>query len=183
MKRSYFLFFYNLIILVGYFVLLGLSLLGWIYPFYKSWFSYSLMFLSFLILPRFVVYNVDTNLWAFNLLFLCGGFGILKNFYSLTTTYSIAGYMLCVSISSFLMFVFFRQIFHFKLFTFLTLFVIILIVYENNLINFWAMIVLLLTIAGMFAVFLIKTILRNMRKVWNLKFKKMVITQNRLMII
>ena len=181
MKKTYLLFLYNGIIIFSYIALIVLSTLGYIFPFYKSWFSYALIFLSLLVLPRFILFNVDTNLWAFNLLFLCGFFGVLKSYFKLNTMYSVCGYIICVSVSSFLMFVFFRQIFHFKLFTFLFLSAIILIVYECNFINFWLTISLLSIIAGIFVISLTKTILRNMRKVWNLKFKRMVITQKKLM--
>lgn len=165
MKKSIFSMLFVLFILIVYITLLILSVFGIIFPFYKNWFSFGLIALSLTLFPRYIFYGIDTNLWAGVLLILCGGFGIISFFYKLSLIYNFVGYIFCFGISSMIIFLFFRQIFHLKIFTFSLLFDIILVVYANGLLSLWAMISLIVLTAVIAIIFAVKAIISNTRKV------------------
>ena len=100
---------------------------------------------------------------------------LLPLFYKLNLVYNFVGYIFSFGISSLIIFLFFRQIFHLKIFTFALLFDIILVVYANGLLSLWAMISLLVLTAVIATIFAVKAIISNTRKVWNFLIKKMVI--------
>lgn len=153
------------IIIALYFLLLFLSIYKKIFPFYKSWFSFALIFLALLLFPRYIIYGIDTNLWAGLNMLLAGAFGVMANFYKLALLYYFIGYISCFSVSSLLIFLLFRQIFHFKIFTFTLLFDIILIVYAKGVLPVWLMIPLLSVTALIATIFVVKAIISNTRKV------------------
>lgn len=165
MKKSIFSMLFVLFILIVYTTLLILSVFGIIFPFHKNWFSFGLIALSLTLFPRYIFYGIDTNLWAGVLLILCGGFGIISFFYKLSLIYNFVGYIFCFGISSLIIFLFFRQIFHLKIFTFSLLFDIILVVYANGLLSLWAMISLIVLTAVIAIIFAVKAIISNTRKV------------------
>lgn len=157
--------FFIFLISILYFTLLLLSIFNVIFPFYKNWFSFALIALALMIFPRYIFYGIDTNLWAGLLLILFGAFGILADFYKLNIIFRVVGYLSCVAISSMIIFLLFRQIFHLKIFTFSLLFVIILVVYAKGLINLWAMILLVVLTSSIAIIFAVKAIISNTRKV------------------
>lgn len=165
MKKSIFSKLFVFFISLVYLALLTLSLCGVIFPMYKNWFSYALIALALMLFPRYIFYGIDTNLWAGLILLLCGAFGILSNFYRLNLIYNFVGYISAIGISSFIIFLLFRQIFHFKIFTFSLLFDIILVVYANGLTTLWAMILSLSLTASIAIIFAVKAIISNTRKV------------------
>ena len=174
MKKSIFSMLFVLFIALIYLALLILSVFGVIFPFYKNWFSFGLIALSLTLFPRYVFYGIDTNLWVGLVLILCGAFGIVSEFYKLNF-----GYIFSFGISSLIIFLFFRQIFHLKIFTFALLFDIILVVYANGLLSLWAMISLLVLTAVIATIFAVNAIISNTRKVWNFLIKKMVIIRKK----
>lgn len=179
MKKSIFSMLFVLLIALIYLAFLILSVFGVIFPFYKNWFSFGLIALSLTLFPRYVFYGIDTNLWVGLVLILCGAFGIVSEFYKLNLVYNFVGYIFSFGISSLIIFLFFRQIFHLKIFTFALLFDIILVVYANGLLSLWAMISLLVLTAVIATIFAVKAIISNTRKVWNFLIKKMVIIRKK----
>lgn len=162
-SKLYRVFFVVLILM--YFTLLGLSIGEIIFPFYETWFSFALIFLAFALFPRFILYGVDTNLWIGSILLLSGCFGLINFYLEISWIFSLAGYLFSATFPSIFMFMFFRQIFHLKLFTFGILFVIILIVYDSGLLSLPITISSLAALLVLVLSFGIKTILNNMRKV------------------
>ena len=165
MKASIFLRIYNFSVVCCYLTLLVLSVLGIIFPFYKVWFSFSLIFLSFILFPRFILYNINTNIWFGSLLFLSGAFGVLRFSLNFDVLQSLIGYLLCLSFSSLVMFVLFRQFFHFKTFTIFVMFAIILLVYKLGYMQFWLVATLSTLLVGAIIALTLKTILLNLRKI------------------
>lgn len=153
------------LIVILYFTLLMLSIFNIIFSFYKNWFSFALIALALMIFPRYIFYGIDTNLWVGLLLILFGAFGILADFYKLNLIFNFVGYLTCIAISSLIIFLLFRQIFHFKIFTFSLLSVIILVVYAKGMIKLWAMILLITIHVGIAIIFAVKAIISNTRKV------------------
>lgn len=165
MKTSIWLKIYYITLPIIYLLLIILSKLNVIFPFFENWFSFGLIFLSFLIFPRFISYGIDTNLYIGTVLMLCGLFSLAISNFNLGTFYSFSGFLMCFAISSLIMFVFFRQLFHFKIFTTLTLSAIIIYVYISGFIPLrlaiacFSVIISIVTISGVIA------ILKNMRKI------------------
>lgn len=181
-KRINFFRLFIFFVLTAYATLLMLSIFGVIFPFYKTWFSYGLIFISILLVPRFISFGIDTNLWAGSVLFLCGSFGVIRFYENISTLYSLAGYLFCFGLSSLIMFCFFRQIFHLKIFTFMLFSAIIIFVYESGAISLIAFIISLVSVFAFALFFAIKTILSNTRKVWNFQIKRMDIIHKKLML-
>ena len=165
MKRINFLQLFIFLLVLIYFVLLGLSVYEIIFPFYKTWFSYTLIFLALMLFPRFIAFGVNTNLWAGCLLLLSGTFGIIRFYLKLSVLFTIAGYLACFGLASLIMFCFFRQIFHLKTFTFILFFAIINFVYGTGDISLLAYIISLVTISAFATFFAVKAIISNTRKV------------------
>ena len=165
MKRSNFLKLFIFFVFITYGLLLLLSVFGVIFPFYKLWFSYLLIFISLLLVPRFINYGIDTNLWIGTALMLCGGFGVVRFYVEISTLFSISGYLACVGVASLIMFFFFRQIFHLKIFTFMLLFAIIIFVYGSGAISLLTFIISLVASFAFALIFAIKAIISNTRKV------------------
>lgn len=152
-------------IVIIYFSLLMFSIFTDIFPFYKFWFSFALIFLSLMLFPRYIIFNIDTNLWAGCSLLLAGVAGIIAFEYKFSVILNVSSYLICFATASLIMFLFFRQIFHFKIFTSLSLFAIILYVYSINLIKLWFAVSLLSVLGLLVVAICLKTIIVNMRKV------------------
>lgn len=173
--------FYYLTLPLTYFTLIILSFFNVIFPFYENWFSFGLIFLSLIVFPRFISYGIDTNLWVGTLLMLSGVFSLLISNYNLSVFYCISGFLMCFALSSLIMFVFFRQLFHFKIFTNLTLFAIIIFVYISGLIPLWLAITCISCLFVVVSTGAITAILKNTRKIWTFQSKKMDMIQLKLM--
>ena len=165
MKRLNFLKLFIFFVLATYLTLLMLSIFGIIFPFYKLWFSYGLIFIALTLFPRFISFGINTNLWIGTVLLLSGSFGILRFHLNISTLFSLAGYLFCFASASLIMFFFFRQIFHLKIFTFMLFFAIIIFVYEWGIISLIAFVISLVSIFAFALFFAVKAIISNTRKV------------------
>lgn len=96
------------------------------------WFSLALVFVSFPLFCRSIYFNSDSSLWASSLLIWCGIAGIYNNVYLVSMSMFYPIYIFSVSFASFIVYVFFRQKIHFKLFALILLEVIILMSYKLN---------------------------------------------------
>ncbi len=111
-----------------------LTLLFFILVFYFNlkpiWFSLSLIFLSTSQLFFAIFLKLDSKLYLFSILFLCGVWGIVKFYYAMPLSFYYFVYILILGLSSFLIFAFFRQKFHLKVFVICALEVLLLVVYK-----------------------------------------------------
>lgn len=96
------------------------------------WFSLGLVFISLPLFCRSIYFKSDSSLWASSLLIWCGIAGIYKNAYFVDMSLFYPIYIFSLSFASFIVYVFFRQKIHFKLFALILLEVIILLSYKLN---------------------------------------------------
>lgn len=130
------------------------------YDLYKVWGSIAILFIGLYAIIYSALFKLDSALY----------YGTLLILISLTTSYAYINtivfsmfypyYILCIAISHFTVFVFFRQIIHFKLFAFLLIECILLIGFKANLINWW----LLVSINGIYLFYLIINLILRVAK-------------------
>ena len=134
-------------------------------PFYKHWFSSLLLIFGVSVLIKYFFHKIDSHLFLSVILILFGIWGILKFYIYFNIPLNISGYILSLSIAFLLVFIKFRQVFHFKAFVFLILYVILLIVYSIELMPLWLFISLLVVVSFTIALIIFKRIRRNFKKV------------------
>lgn len=134
-------------------------------PFYKYWFSSFLLVLGISILIKYFFYKIDSHLFLSVILILFGAWGIFNFYISFNLLLNISGYILGLAIAFFLVFIKFRQVFHFKAFVFLILYVILLVVYSIELMPLWLFISLLVIVSLTISLNIFKRIRRNFKKV------------------
>jgi len=127
---------------------------------YNIWFSVSLLLISLYELLYSYLFKLDSALYLGSLLTNFALATCLKYFYTYSLYAYYPVYILCFAMAHFTVFVFFRQIIHFKLFAFLLVEAILLIGYKANLINWW----LLVGINGIYLCYLIINLLLRVAK-------------------
>ncbi len=165
MKRTIFLRVFTFFILASYVFLIFYSVFSNVFPIYKFWFSTLVFLMGILLLTRYICYRIDSNLFSGVLLILIGIWGILNFFFAFNISLVVAGYISCFSLAFISIFIKFRQIFHLKAFVFLSLYVIVLIVYSVQLMPLWLLISLLGIISAILLLLICQSIKSNMRKV------------------
>ena len=110
------------------------------YSLSSLWVNFAILFIGIYSILYSLMFKLDSSLY----------YGMLLIFIAITTSYSFVNgiefyffypfYILCVAFSHFTVFVFFRQIIHFKVFVFLIIECILLIGYKSNLIN-WLLLI------------------------------------------
>ena len=163
-KRTIFFRIYTLFAFVTYFVLLFLSIFGSI-TFHEIWFSTFLVCLGTIFFVRFLCYNIDSSLFLGTWLCFSGAIGILNYVFVFNVITLIGLYVACFGISSLTIFLKFRQIFHFKVFVFVFLCVILLVTFGENLITLVPFIVLTSITGAIILALTIHSIKANTRKV------------------
>ena len=119
----------NVILTLIFFVLV------FYFNFRPIWFSLSLIFLSISQLLFAIFLKLDSKLYLFSILFFCGAFGIIKYYFSLPLSYYYFVYILILGLASLLVFAFFRQKFHLKVFVICALEVLLLVVYKMDFVT------------------------------------------------
>lgn len=129
----------------------------------EYWFSIASVLIGQYSFIYFLMYKLDSSLYYS---FLNSSIGI-SSFFQSVNEYSFVFYypvyLLCFAISSFAVFVLFRQKIHFKLFAILTLEAILLIAYKIKILNLWQ----LLLINGLYLIFVLAEIVFRIKR--NLK--------------
>lgn len=165
MKRTIFLKVFTSIIFVLYAFLILYSIFFDFFFIYKYWFSSLILIFGISLFLRYLCYHIDSNLLSGLLLILSGIFGILNYYLKFNTTLIIAGYLLSLGLSFLAVFIKFRQIFHLKAFAFVFLYVIVLVIYSNDLMPPWLFISLLGIISIMMFLTIFERIKLNMRRI------------------
>lgn len=130
MKRTIFLRMFTVFLALIYMLLILCSIfVSTLPPFYKYWFSISMLFLGMSLFMRYICYRIDSNLYSGVLLSFFGIVGIVNFYFKFDLIMVAAGYLFAFAVSSFSVFIKFRQTFHIKVFAFLVLCDIVLIVY------------------------------------------------------
>lgn len=124
MKQTHQKKIFNAFLLVLYFAII------YCFNLENIWFSLALVFLSVPSLFSLVTQKLDSKLHQFSLLFYCGIFGILQNYYNLPAKDFYFVYIFIFGLASFSIFVFFRQKFHLKIFVICSCEVLLLIMYK-----------------------------------------------------
>lgn len=163
-KRTIFFRVYTGFAFAIYFFLLFLSIFGNI-TFHEIWFSTFLVCLGTIFFVRFLCYNIDSNLFLGTWLCFSGAVGILNYVFVFNVITLIGLYVACFGISSLTIFLKFRQIFHFKVFVFVLLCVILLVTFGENLITLVPFIVLSSITGTVILALTIVSIKANTRKV------------------
>lgn len=96
------------------------------------WFSLALIFVSFPLFCRSIYFCSDSSLWISSLLIWCGIAGIFKNIYLINMSLFYPIYIFSIPFASFIVYLFFRQKIHFKIFALILIEVIILISFKLN---------------------------------------------------
>lgn len=96
----------------------------------KIWFSLALILLSVPSFFRAYFFRLDSKVYLGSILLFCGLFGIFTQRYQLDLKVFYPAYIFILGLSSFLVFVFFRQKFHLKVFVICILEVLLLVVYK-----------------------------------------------------
>ncbi len=163
-KRTIFFRIYTVFAFAIYFVLLFLSIFGGI-TFHEVWFSTFLVCLGTIFFVRFLCYNIDSSMFLGTWLCFSGAVGILNYVFVFNVITLIGLYIACFGISSLTIFLKFRQIFHFKVFVFAFLCVILLVAFGENLITLVPFIVLSSITGAVILALTIVSIKANTRKV------------------
>ncbi len=165
MKRTIFLKIFTSVIFILYLFLILYSVFFDFFFIYKYWFSSLILTLGISLFVRYLCYHIDSNLFSGLLLISSGIFGIFNYYFRFNITFIIAGYLLSLGLSFLSVFIKFRQIFHLKAFAFIFLYVIVLVIYSNDLMPSWAFISLLGVVSIMMFSTIFERIKSNMRKV------------------
>lgn len=106
------------------------------------WFSFACFFIGQYMLVYYLMYKLDSSLHFCVFATLLGVFSFVQQYKNLSFDFFYPMYILCVSLASFAVFVQFRQKIHFKLFAFLSLECILLMLYKLSQISFWQLVML-----------------------------------------
>lgn len=165
MKRTIFLRFLTTLLISIYIALVVYSAFFDFFELYKYWFSLFLVVIGISLFARHVCFKVDSNLFSGVLLISMGLWGILCFYLYFPVLTRVAGYIGCFAGAFLSVFIKFRQIFQLKVFVFIFLYVILLIVYSNALIPLWLFITLLASVSVVVGILVISSMISNMRKV------------------
>ena len=163
-KRTIFFRAFAVFMFAVYFALLLLSIFGKII-FHQVWFSSFLVLLGAIFFVRFICYNIDSSLFLGSWLSFSGLIGILNFVFSFNIITLIGLYIACFGISSLTIFIKFRQIFHFKVFVFAFICVILLVAFGENLLTLVPFIILSSITGAIILALTILSIKANTRKV------------------
>lgn len=164
MKRTIFLRIFCCISFLTYFVLIVLSAFELVI-FNRFWFSAFLVLIGLNFFVRFLCYNIDSSMFLGVWLVGSGATGILNNLFQFNIFVAIGLYVAAFGLASLSIFLKFRQIFHFKVFVFAFLCVILLVTFGENILPFVPFVVLLSITGTIILVFVILSIKANTRKV------------------
>lgn len=164
MKRTIFFRVYSSIAFLAYFVLIALSSFN-VIKFNQFWFSGFLVLIGTIFFVRFLCYNIDSSMFLGIWLSTSGAVGILNNFFVFNLFVVTGLYVASFAFSALSIFIKFHQIFHFKVFVFAFLCVILLIAFGENFLPLVPFIVLLSITGTVILIFVILSIKANTRKV------------------
>lgn len=129
------------------------------------WFSLALVFLSLPVFVRSIYFKSDSSLWVSSLLIWCGISGIFKNAFLIDMSLFYPAYIFSLSFASFVVFLFFRQKIHLKLFALILFEVIILVSYKLNYIPSVVFLFANISYCTIIAVWFVVRLLINTRRV------------------
>lgn len=162
MKKNRILLIFAVFLIISYIFTLFLQIGDFKCMYY--WFSFACFFIGQYSLMYYMMYKLDSSLYYGTLSVLIGIISFVQHYFALSLSFYYPFYFLSASFASFAVFVLFRQKIHFKLFAFLSLECILLMLYKLSHINFWQLVTLngiYLLITGLNFAFRIKKNLKE----------------------
>ena len=104
----------------------------------EIWFFLALILIAIPFLVKSYLFNVDASAYLGSQLLFCGIMGGLSKVFMLHFSVVYPWYIFSFAFASFIVFVFFRQNIHFKIFAIITVEVLILLMYKLNFLNYLA---------------------------------------------
>ena len=101
-------------------------------PLISIWFSLGVFLIGLHEILKYFLFGADSFLWAGGIFVGVGVVGAIKFFASVPLVLIFPWYIFAIAFSSFLVFVFFRQYIHLKIFLILSLVVVLLLVFCYN---------------------------------------------------
>lgn len=108
---------------------------NFLYSLENAWFFYAILFISITQFSRAFYLKLDSSFYIASLLLFLGFVGIIQYVFLLKLKDIYPLYIFSVPFASFMVFVFFRQNIHLKIFAILSGLVLILYIYKVNIIS------------------------------------------------
>ena len=164
-KRTIFFRIFSCLNIIGYAILIVLSLMFSEFKFYQFWFSGLLIMVGIVSLVRYFCYKIDSSLFLGTVCLLSGASGTLNFFFDFKLELVSSLYFFSFALGSLAIFVKFRHFFHLKTFVFESICAILLLLLSFELLGFIPFVVLFSTAVLAILILIVSSIKINTRKV------------------